>query len=210
MASGRGTLAMQRLGVRLIEQRNPEDAIVLGDAIQEAGIDGLITGRSRPVMFRAVMRAAHLPGRTFASITSPAEREAILRTCFATPAFFVQGYEVIHNVGRFAAKPNEERWNRIWSAWFTPRRATYRALVDAQLLPSSIRFHELRWRDVLHLPADVALAYDVYLERVPPRRKKPIDAYLFSVVRRDEDNPRTWERHFDEDYPSTWPQQEHR
>ena len=201
MSAGRGTLAMQRLGVRLIERRDPEDAIVLGDAMQQEGIDGLITGRSRPVMFRTMMTMSHLPGRTFASITSPTEREMVLRTGLYEPAFYVQGYEVIYNVGRFAAKPNEERWGRIWSMWVTTRRATYRALVDAQLLPSTIRFHELQWRDVFHLPADVQLAYALYLLRVPPKRKKPIDAYLFSIARRDENNWNTRTQHFDDPSP---------
>ena len=204
MSRGRGTLAMQRLGVRLIEQRNPEDAIVLGDAMQEEGIDGLITGRSRPVMFR-VMTTAH--SDTYTRITSRNERHMIAHTR-ALPRvdpdgakFFVQGYEVIYNVGHFAAKPDEERWGKIWTMWITPNRSTYRALVEAGLLPRSIRWHEVRWGNVLHLPdpADVVLAHGLYLDRVPPRRKRLIDAYLFSVVRRHEENPRAWERHFGEE-----------
>ena len=188
---------MQRLGVRLIEQRNPDDAIVLGDAMQEEGIDALITGRSRPVMFRT--NTGLLVSETYTRITTPDEQHKIDYARATWPTFAVQGYEAIYNVGRFAAKPDEERWGNIWTMWITSRRATYRALVDAQILPSSIRFRELRWNNVIHLPADVQLAYMLDLERAPPRRKKPIDAYLFSIVRRDEDNPRTWNQHFDEE-----------
>ena len=192
---------MQRLGVRLIEQRNPDDAIVLGDAMQAEGIDGLITGRSRPVMFRITTPVTTadretLTRETLARIATRDEHRMIARAQMTSPTFVVQGYEVIYNVGRFAARPNEERWNAIWTGWMTPWRATYRALVESQILPRSIRFGELQWRNVLHLPADVALAYELHLDRVPPRRKKPIQAYLFSVARRDEDNPRTWEHHF--------------
>ena len=211
MAAGRGTLTMQRLGVRLIEQRNPEDAIVLGDAMQTEGIDGLITGRSRPVMFHAAVAAS---GSHFGPalgeiprITTRDELHMIARTRIEQPAFFVQGYEAIYNVGHFAAKPDEEQWDKIWTMWITPRRATYRALVDARLLPSTIRFHELQWRGIILPPADVLLADALYLVRVPPRRKKPISAYVFSVVRHDEDNPRTRGSHFYEDYPNTWTQQ---
>ena len=197
--NGRGTLAMQRLGVRLIERRGPEDAIVLGDAMQQAGLEGLITGRSRPVMFRTTLNThaadAYQP---YSRIATRDEQRVITRTRIAEPTFFVQGYEVIYNVGRFAAKPDEERWNRIWTMWVTPQRAIYRALIDAQLLPRSIRWRELRWNGGAHLPADVALAYRLFLERIPPKRKRPIDAYMFSIGRRDEDNPRTWEQHFDD------------
>ena len=189
---------MQRLGVRLIEQRDPNDAIVLGDAMQQEGIDGLITGRSRPVMFRARLTQAGTPGRTFASITTPNERETILHTQVTSPTFVVQGFEIIYNVGGFAASPTSERWDAIWSMWTTPRRNTYRALVDSEILPRSIRWHELDWRNMHYLREEVALAYTLFLIRVPPRRKKPIDAYVFSVVRSDVDNPRTGNQHFDE------------
>ena len=188
---------MQRLGVRLIERRDPEDAIVLGDALQQAGLDGLITGRSRPVTFRTF----HLPtlgdAQALARITSQSEWDILGRTQVAVPTrFLVQGYEVIYNVGRFAAKPDQDRWGKIWTMWVTPRRAIYRALVGAQLLPRSIRWRELRWIDVTHLPADIALAYNLYLERVPPKRKRPIGAYMIGVGRRDEDNLRTWNQRF--------------
>ena len=198
MSRGRGTLAMQRLGVRLIEQRNPEDAIVLGDAMQEEGIDGLITGRSRPVMFRTAW-SGNANALTLARITSDNEWRTIGRTQVAIPTPFpVQAYETIYNVGRFAAAPNEERWNAIWTMWVTPRRTTYQALVGARLLPRSIRWREIQWRDMIRRPEDVALAYGLYLVRVPPKRKKPIDAYMFGIERRDGDNPRTREQHFDE------------
>ena len=192
---------MQRLGVRLIERRDPEDAIVLGDAMQQEGIDGLITGRSRPVRIRVVSMA--YGADSYARITTRDEQRVIAHTRTTSPRndqreFAVQGYEVIYNVDRFAAKPDEERWGKIWTMWVTPRRTMYRALVDTQLLPSTIHFHELQWQNVFHLPADIALAYRLHLVRAPPRRKKAIDAYLFSIVRHDEDNPRTWERHFDE------------
>ena len=187
---------MQRLAVRLIEQRNPEDAIVLGDAMQQEGLDGLITGRSRPAMFRASLTSHAVAYEPYARITTRNEQHMITRTRIEEPTFFVQSYEVIYNVGHFAAKPDEERWDEIWTMWVTPRRPTYRALVDMQILPSSIHFRELQWRDVVPWPADDALADRLYLVRVPPRRKKPIDAYLFSVFRRDEDNPRTREHHF--------------
>ena len=210
MAASRGTLAMRRLGVRLIEQRNPDDAIVLGDAMQQEGIDGLITGRSRPVMFRTAWQNRISNDGGLARITTQDEWDVLGRTQMRIPSpFFVQGYETIYNVGRFAAKPNEERWKAIWSMWVTPQRATYRALVGARLLPRSIRWHELRWADATHLPADVALSHRLYLERVLPKRKRPIDAYMFSVERRrpidaymfsverrDEDNPRTWNQKF--------------
>lgn len=210
MASGRGTLAMQRLGVRLIEQRNPEDAIVLGDAMQEKGIDGLITGRSRPVVIRTEWtgggNAQAFTGggnaQALARITSQDEWNVIGRTQVAIlERFSVQGYEVIYNVGRFAAKPDERRWGNIWTMWITPQRAIYRALVKAQLLPRTIRWNEIQWRSVPHLTtADVSLVYGLHLVRVPPRRKKPVDAYMFTVVRRDEDNPRVRGQHFDEEH----------
>ena len=80
--------------------------------------------------------------------------------------------------------------------WITPRRATYRALVEAQFLPRTIRWNEMQWRDVIRRPKDAALAYGLYLVRVPPKRKKPIDAYMFGIERHDSDNPRTHEQHF--------------
>ena len=194
---------MQRLGVRLIEQRNPDDAIVLGDAMQAAGIDGLITGRSRPVLFRTV---TSVYDETFTRITSRDEQQMIMRARTRRPGFVVPAYEAIYNVAGFAAAPNDERWNAIWTMWVTPPRSTYRALVERrvgraepQILPRTIRFGEIRWTDrflPFHLTDNIALAYRLYLNRVPPRRKKPIDAYLFDVERRDEDNPHTREYHF--------------
>ena len=199
MTVGRGTLAMQRLGVRLIEQRNPDDAIVLGDAMQAAGIDGLITGRSRPVYFRTAT-TAH--GDTFMRITTRDEQRIIEHTRWTSPTFAVQGYETINNVGRFAAAPGDERWNDIWTVWVTPLRSTYRALVEAQLLPRTILFREIRWDGPYGTGAPdgygSGLAYRLYLDRVLPHWKEPIAAYLFDVMWRDDDNPHTLEQHFDE------------
>ena len=138
MAAGRGTLTMQRLAVRLIEQRDPHDAM---------------------------------------RIVSRDEQHAIARARMLPPTFFVQAYEVIYNVAGFAATPDEERWNAIWSMWVTPRRNTYRALVDSQILPHTIQFREIQWSAVL----GATFVYRLYLERVPPRR------------------PRTQEQHFDEE-----------
>lgn len=192
---------MQRLGVRLIERHDPEDAIVLGDAMLEKGIDVLLTGRSRPVMFQA-FNSAH--DSRYTRITSREEEDVLARTSVARAtgsiAFFVRGYEAIYNVRPFAQNPDGQRWDRIWSMWVTPKRAIYRALVDARLLPTSVRFHELRWDDVSIRIVD-GLMYALHLSRVPPRRKKPIAAFLFNIMRRDADNPRTQEYHFSDALP---------
>lgn len=197
MAASRGTLAMQRLGVRLIEQRNPDDAIVLGDALQEAGIDALITGRSRPVVFRT--SRGIVDDARLRRITTRDELAIILRTRAEQPSFVVHAYEAIYNVGRFAASPNDERWHAIWSMWVTPRRETYRAMVHARLLPRTVRFHEIDWRSLIRYPPSAAeLGYSLYLDRLPPNRKRRVTANLFSIERLDVDNPRTQTMHIDE------------
>jgi len=172
---------MQLLAVRLADRRDPDDAIVLGDALRELDVNGLITGRVRPVVFRL----------------SPS---ANVHNSDGQTTFLVPGRESIHNVPLFASQPTREEWGKIWTMWFTSRRDIYRALVNSRVLPRSVKFHEIVWRPLYGMNDNTSLAYNLYVSRVPPRRKKPVETYLFRIERWDNDNPQTNGQHFDESH----------
>lgn len=210
MAAGPGTRAMRLLAVRVIERRDREAALVLGDAMMEHGIDGIVTGRSRPVRFRTRWpHAAHVndlrQGRVDGAIVTAAEAAAILRVRTEEPTFFQQAREVVYNIPQFASRPTEESWRRIWSMWVTPWRGTYRALVAARILPATMRFMEIRHTGYVHrsFDEDTLLAYRLSLHRVPRRRKRVATPWpwLFDIERRVSDNPRTDGVHFKDDGP---------
>lgn len=187
---GFGTRPMRLLAVRLIERRDPNDALVLGDAMMEQGIDGLITGRSRPVIWRT-------DSWTFSALTVATRDEAavVARTQREHPRFRQQAAEIIYNVAGFARKPDAEKWNAIWTHWVTPWRGTVQAMQAQGILPATFRFRELVRRNA---PSnDALLSNDLYLERTPRNRKRPIQAYLFDIRRYDRDNPRTRGVEFD-------------
>ena len=211
MAAGPGTRAMRLLATRVIDRRDSEAALVLGDAMMEHGISGIITGRSRPVLFRTYWpHAAHVidldrGGR--GSIATPMEVARILRVRAEEPTFRQQAREVLYNVTGFAREPTETSWGNIWSHWVTPWRGTYQAMVAAGILPASIRFLEFTHRDrpqpylvaERRLDLNPLLAYGLYLTRVPRRRKLPVSSHLFDVHRLASDNPRTDGAHFKDD-----------
>lgn len=190
---------MQLLAVRLIERRDPHDAIVLGDAMMELGLDGLLTGRSRPVVFRTASPRyyAERNQNDLRRITVDHEWRDIARVRVELPRFVQQGFEAIYNVGGFASSPTETKWNEIWTQWITPRRGTYRTLVDSKLLPRSIRPHEIDWSQIISANPNILLAYHLTLVRVPPKRKRPVQVRMFDILRLEENNPRTSEIFFD-------------
>lgn len=194
--------------------------MVLGDAMMERGIDRIPTGRSRPVPFYLVRGPdfAQRPRRGTPAripIDDVASGRVLTRGEYETlrfdrgplgdararpvadgrlPLVGVRGREVLYNVPRYAAQPNEEeRWGAIFTMWITTRREIYRALVAARALPRSIRFHEL----VMQPGLGEELSFRVFLERTPPRRQRPVRIYLFDVFR--DGSPATEEVHFYED-----------
>lgn len=209
-------LGLQRLAQRVIRFRDREAAMVLGDALMEDHVDvdrarrpGFATGRTRLVNFyltRGVDFAQPARRGQTARVPTfhPAARrifthdeiDRLLRMELAADTrfpFAVRGRELLYNVPHYSARPDEERWGKIFTMWITTRQDVYRALVAAGVLPRSIRFHELRSQDAL----GPDLAYRLFLERTPPRRQRPIRVYLFDVWR--DDTPATREVHFDED-----------
>lgn len=194
---------------------------MLGDAMMESGLDKISTGRVRSVLFdilRGAVPGFVAPHSRFGEparldlydprvrlVLSPGEfdhmravRERLGPVFTGLPSVTnVRGAETIYNVGRFAAKPSEERWGEIFTMWITSRRDTYRALVRDGLIPRSIRFHEIAWTTSPALTGGRdMLAYRLYVERTPLRRKNRVRVYLFDIFRRDV--PRTAEVHFDE------------
>lgn len=177
-------LTMQRLALRTV-RGDRQAAIVLGDAMHEKELKYIATGRSRNVGFRVSYLAPNVnwPSR----IGDPSD-------------WTVKGREMLWNVERFASNPSDEQWNKIFRMWITTHRDIYRDLARQGVIPRSVRFHELEFRRRYHgIPKDSGegLNYEIYLVRVPPRRKKPVKTRLFNLDRMD--RPETITTNFGDD-----------
>ena len=189
-------LTMQRLAIDVIERRDREAAIVLGDAMMERGLDRIFTGRVRRAMFRAE-DGDLLRSDADTKILSAHEIDVIRGV--VDRRFYVPAREVLYNVGGFARSPSANTWDKIWTQWVTPWHATYQAMVRSRILPRSLRVAEIEPQMIHSCEPDILIGLKLWAVRIPRRRKQPVRAPLFKIYRLDVDNPRTRHIHFDQD-----------
>ena len=189
---------MQRLALRVL-RGDREAAIVLGDAMMEAGLDRMPTGRVRMAVFES--NPSGLPYTEERRRIMTLAEAQVLQAHERVERFQVPAREVLFNVEYFAKHPNEKEWGNIFAMWITPVRVVYQGLIRRGLLPRSIRFRELRVQhaNTMYLANGPELAWNISLERIPKRRKRPQRTTLMTVTRLDAD--RTATRHFENDPP---------
>lgn len=183
--------AMQALGRKLIDERDRDAAIVLGDALIEDDLQRFSTGRVKPVRFRT--RSFWQPPDQ--RIMTNEEGQYIRNIDNHSPTFDVPGFETLYNVDNFAKRPDEEHWQRIWAQWMTPWPETYAAMIEQGILPRTIADREIERRDVMTNDNEL-LAYRLHLVRPIGRRGRLVTP-LFEVIRLESDNPATQTIHFD-------------
>ena len=186
-------LTLRRLAQRVAAHHDREAAIVLGDALMEAGRDRIATGRVRRARFRVlVFPSSRNSEAAFAAVLTREERDhvrAVRERVLASPvtslSFYVPAREVLFNVDNYARRPTEEAWSSIFAMWVTSRRDTFAAMRNARILPRTIRAGDLVWDTRVGVWRESELPYILDVERVPRRRKRPQRTYLFDVWRLD-------------------------
>jgi len=172
------SLTLKRLGLRVI-RGDREAAEVLGDAMQERGVDHILTGRSRPIRFMVQTIAS-------AEVTRGSWRYRSLHP------LQVRGVEVLYNVHTYTQREKRDTWGSIWRMWMTKRSDVYRALLREKFLGRKIRFQDVDWSQSFggHLrstggPSE--LAWNLYLRPVtPPKRRRPPPWELLLIIYSDE------------------------
>lgn len=192
---------MKRLALSVVRDHDAEAAQVLGDLVMETygatqrpgRYGGVETGRVRLALFQsenAPPRSSLVQARKILTrgellfLNSPDGR-ALNRALFSVPA-----RETLYATDYFARHRTEDAWRSIFTMWVTDKRDTYQAMIRQRILPKTIRFHDLVWKN--EISAD--LGYRLLVERTPKGRKKPQSVYLFTVTRQD--SPATAEVHF--------------
>ena len=174
-------LTIQRLAQQVIRNRDQEAAIVLGDHQQSIRAPYIETGRTRPARFE-IMRAVVPPHR----MISNREYEILNLTMNTDSNFWVLARERIYNLDLFAASPGKEHWRSVFAQWETPTRAIYQGLVLYGLLPRTIRFREILWRDYQgQWIGETVLIKHLILQRTPQGRDRPAEASLMIIRRVD-------------------------
>lgn len=189
------SLTLKRLALQTA-QGDRASADVLGDAMQERGIEKIATGRVRLAPFYVNTRLTRpMPmgvltieeSSRIIDIQNEASRLRSRGHRGLGPAR-VPAREVLYNT----------TWQNMFVMWITANRDVFRVLRAKKILPASVRFHEIVWET---LPLE-DLAWNLYVERTPRRRKRPQRSYVFSVYR-DTDDPRTSEYQLRERFPLT-------
>ena len=183
-------LTIQRLAQQVIRNRDQEAAIVLGDHQQSIRAPYIETGRTRPARFE-IMRAVvplhqMISNREYEILDLTMRNVGPLLGPRTPIQFWVLARERIYNLDLFAASPGKEHWRSVFAQWETSTRAIYQGLVRYGLLPRTIRFREILWRDYQgQWIGETVLIKHLILQRTPQGRDRPVEASLMIVRRAD-------------------------